>query len=93
MKKWLLPLVLLAMLPAWAGQEWVNANVVKLDAARGKVTLEHAPIRSIWMETMTMPFKVKDVAQLGSLKVGDKVRFTVREDDGELVVQQIEARR
>lgn len=93
MNKWLVPLVLLAALPALASQEWVAASVVKLDAARGKVTLRHAPIRIIRMDAMTMPFKVKEAAQLGSLKVGDKVRLTVAEDDGELVVQQIEVRR
>lgn len=93
MKKWLLPLLLLSALPAWANQEWVGANVVKLDAARGKVTLKHAPILSIKMDAMTMPFKVKDPSQLSSLKVGDKVRFSVAEDDGELIIQQIEVRR
>ena len=88
-----LALILSAVMSAWANVEWVQADVVKLDVVRGKVTLKHEPIQSIQMEAMTMPFKVKDAAQLNALKVGDKVRFTVVENDGELIIQQIEVRR
>lgn len=94
MKKLLVPiLVVLAALPASATAEWVRADVVKVDAARGKVTLKHAPIPSIKMQAMTMPFKVRDASQLAALKLGDKVRFTVADDDGELIIQQIEVLR
>lgn len=62
--------------PAWAATEWVRGEVVKL----------------VKMEAMTMPFKVKDVAILAPLQVGDKVHFEVLEHDSELIVQKIEVR-
>ncbi|MES2687348.1 MAG: copper-binding protein [Pseudomonadota bacterium] len=71
--------------------EVVRAKVVKVDAPRGKVTLNHAPIKSIQMEAMTMPFKVKDAAMLKKIKTGDKVRFSVAVEDDELLITRIEA--
>lgn len=76
--------------PTAGEAEVVKAQVVKLDAARGKVTLKHAPIKSIKMEAMTMPFKVKDAAMLEKLKAGDKVTFSVATVDDELVVTHIQ---
>jgi Cu(I)/Ag(I) efflux system periplasmic protein CusF len=76
--------------PAAGGVEVVKAQVVKVDAGRGKVTLKHAPIKSIKMEAMTMPFKVKDGAMLEKLKAGDKVTFSVATVDDELVVTHIQ---
>ncbi len=96
MKRILLAAALLCALPAWANShtaaEWVAAEVVKLDVERGKVTLKHAPIKSIKMAAMTMPFKVKDAALLAKLKVGDAVRFQVVEHDDGLMVHAIERR-
>ncbi|WP_431097615.1 copper-binding protein [Polaromonas aquatica] len=76
--------------PAAGEAEVVRAQVVKVDAGRGKVTLKHAPIKSIKMQAMTMPFKVKDAAMLENLKAGDKVTFSVATEDDELVVTRIQ---
>lgn len=92
MNKLILIAALACAAPAWAGPEWVRGEVIKLDPARSKITLKHAPIKSVKMEAMTMPFKVKDAAVLSLLKVGDRVRFEVLEHEGELIVQQIEVR-
>lgn len=84
-----------ALVPTYAQApakpEVVRAKVVKVDAARGKVTLDHAPIRSINMEAMVMPFKVKDAAMLEEIKAGDRVRFSVAVQDDELLITRIEA--
>ena len=77
--------------PAAAATEVVKAQVVRVDAPRGKVTLKHAPIRSIQMGAMTMPFKVKDPAMLVPLKAGDQVTFSVVVQDDELLITQIKA--
>jgi Cu(I)/Ag(I) efflux system periplasmic protein CusF len=69
--------------------EWVNGEVTQLDAARSRITLKHAPIASIKMDAMTMPFKVKDKALLEGRKVGEKVQFAVRVDDGDLFLIQM----
>jgi Cu/Ag efflux protein CusF len=89
-RQWCL-LAALASAPAWAGDpEWVAATIVKLEAARGLVTLAHGPIRSLDMAAMTMPFKVADPAQLAARKVGDRVRFVIARTDDGLVVTRIE---
>ena len=72
-----------------ASPEWVNAEITKLDLARKRVTLKHAPIASIKMDAMTMPIKLKDVALFDSYKVGDKLQFVVKNDDGDLFITQV----
>jgi Cu/Ag efflux protein CusF len=72
-----------------ASPEWVNAEVTKLDLTRKRVTLKHAPIASIKMDAMTMPFKLKDTALFDGYKVGDKLQIVVKEDDGDLFVTQV----
>jgi Cu(I)/Ag(I) efflux system periplasmic protein CusF len=69
--------------------EWVNAEITKLDLAKKRVTLKHAPIASIKMDAMTMPFKLKDVALFDGYKVGDKLQFVVKNDDGDLFITQV----
>jgi Cu/Ag efflux protein CusF len=72
-----------------AAPEWVQAEVTKLDLARKRVTLKHAPIASIKMDAMTMPFKLKDAALFEGYKVGDKLQIVVKNDDGDLFVTQV----
>jgi Cu/Ag efflux protein CusF len=74
---------------ATAAPEWVNAEVTKLDLARKRVTLKHAPIASIKMDAMTMPFKLKDVALFEGYQVGDKLQIVVKNDDGDLFITQV----
>jgi Cu/Ag efflux protein CusF len=69
--------------------EWVSAEITKLDAARARVTLKHERIASIKMDAMTMPFKVKDLGLLEGRKVGEKVQFAVKMDDGDLFITQM----
>lgn len=71
--------------------EVVKAQVVKVDAARGRVILKHEAINSIKMDAMTMPFKVKDASMLAPLKAGDTVDFSVALVDEEPVVTDIRA--
>jgi Cu(I)/Ag(I) efflux system protein CusF len=84
-----------ALTPGYAQRparpEVVKARVVAIDAARGKLTLDHAPIKSIKMEAMVMPFKVRDPAMLASLKAGDRVEFSVAVVDDELLITRIGA--
>jgi Cu(I)/Ag(I) efflux system protein CusF len=69
--------------------EVVSGQVVKIDAARSRITLRHAPIRSINMEAMTMPFKVREAGMLDTLKPGDRVNFSVAMQDDELVITEL----
>jgi Cu/Ag efflux protein CusF len=93
MKKFFLAAALVFAGSAFAAADWVPGEVVSLDPARKLVILKHGRIESIGMDAMTMPFKTREAAQLAPLKVGDKVRFQVVVQDGDLVVQHIEVQR
>lgn len=55
----------------------VEGVVKKIDLATNKVTLDHGAIANLKMDAMqSMPYVVKDVAVLKTLKVGDKVKFS-----------------
>lgn len=67
----------------------LSDGVVKaVDKENKSITLKHGRIKSATVEMgpMTMPFAVKDKALLSNVKVGDKVKFTVENVDGEATV-------
>lgn len=64
----------------------VPAEVRKVDAAGGKITLKHGPIANLGMSAMTMAFPVKDPAMLKGLKEGDHVSATFDTVDGKAAV-------
>ena len=70
----------------------VEAEVRKVDAANGKVTLKHGPIENLGMSAMTMTFPVKDKASLAKVKEGDKVSATFDKVNGVATVTNIEPR-
>lgn len=65
-------------------------RVVKVDADAGKITIEHRPIWRLYMESMTMIFKVRDAATLTGLTPGDRIRFKVERAGDGFVVTRIE---
>ena len=77
----------------WAAPDWTRAVIVKVEPEKARVILNHQRIKSIGMEPMTMPFKVANGAALAAFKPGDKVRFTVIDEDSHLVIDAIEAER
>jgi Cu/Ag efflux protein CusF len=52
-----------------------EGEIRKIDREARKITLKHAEIKNLDMPPMTMVFQLAEGAQLGTLKVGDKVRF------------------
>lgn len=90
MKSVWIALALSVALPAWADVEWVKAKVVKVEAEKSRVILQHERIKSLPMEAMTMPFKVESSTLLGPIKVGQRVRFTFVDKDGHLMINAIE---
>lgn len=74
---------------ATAQPERVRGEVIRIDAARSRITLRHARIKSINMEAMTMSFKVREASMLDALKPGDKVDFSVAMQDDELVITDL----
>jgi len=64
---------------AAASAEGQGVGTVKaIDPSKGTITLQHEAIASIHWPAMTMAFKIASSDLLKSVKVGDKVQFTVR---------------
>ena len=66
--------------------------VTEIDAAAGRVALDHEAIPSLQWPRMTMEFQVADKAQLARLKKGQTVEFELRakpEPDGSYVISSI----
>jgi Cu/Ag efflux protein CusF len=72
-------------------QELVDAQVMKIDEAVGKITLRHGPIKKFDMtEGMTMVFRVQDPTVLKSVRVGDKVKVDVDRVNGQFTITRIQ---
>jgi Cu(I)/Ag(I) efflux system periplasmic protein CusF len=67
-----------------------DGQVTKVDAAAGRITLKHGPIKNLDMDAMTMVFRVKDPAMLQAVKAGDHVRFEAERVDGAITLTKIE---
>ncbi len=68
----------------------VNAEIRRIDADNGKVTLRHEALTQFNMGAMTMVFRMEDPSLLKSFSVGDKVRFVPAKKNGQFVVQSME---
>lgn len=68
---------------------WVSAEVRKVDAANGKVTLKHADVPNLDMPGMTMSFAVADRQWLQGLKPGDAVNVTLDKVQGQYTVMSL----
>ena len=81
-----------SLLPAAAAAQTasVDGQVQKIDPAQGKITLRHAPIKNLDMDSMTMVFRVQDPAQLQGIKPGDKVKFAADRVNGQITIITIE---
>lgn len=85
MTRWMLA-ALLSVAAAAASAAGVDAEVRKVDAAQGRVTLKHAEIKNLDMPPMTMVFRVRDPKLLDGLAAGDKVEFEAEKIDGQYTV-------
>lgn len=67
-----------------------NGEVRKVNKEDGKITLRHGDIPHLDMPGMTMVFVVKDKSMLDKVQPGDKVRFMVVDEKGQMVVTDIQ---
>ncbi|MBF5008665.1 copper-binding protein [Burkholderia pseudomultivorans] len=63
-----------------------DAEVKKVDAATGMVTLKHGEFANIGMAAMTMAYKAKDAAMVKQAHEGDKVKVRVEDVGGTLTI-------
>jgi Cu(I)/Ag(I) efflux system periplasmic protein CusF len=87
----LLALSLITMTSSFAQTipELTSAEVRRIDAATGRITLKHEEIKSLDMPPMTMVFTAKDKAVLKGFEVGDKVQFSAAEENGKIMLLSI----
>ena len=72
-----------------------RGKITDIDAAKGRVELDHEPISSLKWPAMMMGFSVADKASLAKLKKGDAVEFELRgepDKDGGYVIENIAPR-
>lgn len=70
--------------------EMADGEIRKVSKDTGKLTIKHGELKSLDMPPMTMVFTAKDPAMLDKVAVGDKVRFVVIEEDGKMVVTEMQ---
>jgi len=75
--------------PASAVLPEVAAEVRRIQADQGKVTLRHAPIPNLDMAAMTMVFRVADPSWLDAIKPNDRVLITVDQGPQGLTVRSL----
>ena len=71
-------------------KDLTDGEVRKIDKAAGKLTIKHGDIKNLDMPGMTMVFAVKDKAMLDKVKSGDKIKFKVVMEGGNMVVTDIQ---
>jgi len=71
--------------------EMAEGEIRKVSKDTGKLTIKHGPIKSMDMPPMTMVFTAKDPAMLDKVAVGDKVRFVVVDQGGQMVVTELQS--
>ena len=71
-------------------KDMTDGEVRKVDKAAGKLTIKHGDIKNLDMPGMTMAFAVKDKALLDKVKSGDKIKFKVVMEGGNMVVTDIQ---
>ena len=74
---------------AYAQSHQATGVVIRVDAAKGVVALQHGPIKSLDWPGMTMDFSVRDPKLLTAIKPKQKVTFELVEEKGRYVITSI----
>ena len=64
-------------------------NVVAVDPANGRITLDYRPIPELFLDGGRRIFAVEDPSSLTGLTPGDKIRFGVEREHGAYIVTRI----
>jgi Cu/Ag efflux protein CusF len=78
--------------PASASASIAATGMVKsVDAAKGKLVIDHDPIPALKWPRMVMDFQLADKAMASKVKAGDQVKFDMKEGgQGAYVITAIE---
>jgi uncharacterized cupredoxin-like copper-binding protein len=72
------------------GKDMALGEVRKIDKDTRKITIQHGEIKNLEMPPMTMVFRVRELALLDKVQLGDKVQFKAITDSGALVVTDLQ---
>jgi Cu(I)/Ag(I) efflux system periplasmic protein CusF len=72
-----------------AAVELVSGEIRKIDKTTGKLTIKHGPIKSLDMPPMTMAFHAGDKTALEQVAIGDKIEFSVANENGKMTASSI----
>jgi Cu/Ag efflux protein CusF len=76
-----------------SAQDWIAAEVRRVDVPQQKLTLKHGDIRHLDMPGMTMAFKLRagalSAGQLSAMKAGDKVEVRIESVQGQLTIMEL----
>jgi Cu(I)/Ag(I) efflux system protein CusF len=79
------------MVFAQAEKPSAQGTVNSIDADKRKLNITHGPVAALHWPGMTMDFGVASGIDLGALKAGSKIKFTLgRGEDGMYVIDGIE---
>lgn len=67
-----------------------DGEVRKIDKEAGKITIKHGEIKHMDMPGMTMVFVVKDKVLLDKTTVGAKIQFMATNENGQMMVTDIQ---
>lgn len=68
-----------------------TGTVKSVDAAQGKLVIDHNPIPALNWPRMVMDFQLADKAMAGQVKAGDQVQFEMKEGEkGAYLITTIE---
>lgn len=71
----------------------VDAEVKRVDMAKGLIVLKHGDLPNLGMPPMTMGFDVADKKMLEGIKVGQKVKFQAEMVGGKATVTELRPNR
>jgi len=63
---------------------------LQIDTDARKITIKHGEIKNLDMPAMTMVFQLQESVQIGTLKVGDKIKFKVASVAGKYTVTELQ---
>ena len=69
--------------PEAAGQANAIGTVHTVDAAKRSINVTHQPIKALGWPSMTMDFPVAPSVNLGAIKAGDRIGFTLGRPDAD----------
>lgn len=69
--------------------DYTKGTIKKIDIKSSKVTVQHEELKNLNMPAMTMVFRAKDEAMLGTLKEGSEIEFVAERVKGKLTLVEV----